>query len=305
MVGQLRITEATCSVRTVLPAAEPWLGRLWSARNRAHLWLFERTRLLPHLNLTSQVSVGGRVFKIPVKQGIRLYAIDVEPWLDGVIRRLTAARAGSFVDVGANLGQTLLKVKAVVQQARYFGFEPNPRCYCYLSDVIALNALPACKIYPFALGQAPAVVELFQSSAADPSASIVEGFRPDEHYSSRQFATVFPGDQVLGGAEIDAISVIKIDVEGAERDVLLGLAGTIDRHRPSIICEVLPVYDEHTGNGAFRLARQREIESFLRQRNYTIQRVGADGQLIRIQEIGIHDDLGLCNYVFAPVERPA
>jgi len=259
--------------------------------------------VLRQINLTTHVEVGGRVFRIPLTQGLRLPAAD-EPWLDVIIRRLLAARSGSFIDVGANLGQTLLKVKAVASDASYFGFEPNPRCYCYLTDLISMNRLHACAIYPCALGEAPRIVELFQSSPADPAASIVDGFRAEDFYSSRQFVTVFPGDQVLDDGRARDISTIKIDVEGAERDVLIGLTRTVDSHRPFIICEVLPVYDVATDNGRFRLTRQKEIEAFLRERRYSIHRIGADAGLTKLTEFGVHGDLSSCNYVFVPAERP-
>jgi FkbM family methyltransferase len=284
--------------------AAPWLRRLWLARDRLHLALLDRAKLLPRLNLTFQVRVGERRFRVPVTQGIRLHP-DLEPWLDLLLRKVLTARPGGFVDVGANLGQTLLKVKALFPAVDYSGFEPNPRCYCYVKDLIALNELPACRIYPFALGEAPAVVELFQSSDVDQAASVVEGFRSADHYSSRQFATVFPGDQVLRDGGMNDVSTIKIDVEGAERDVLLGLTSTIDRDRPFIICEVLPVYDASSDIGQFRLSRQREIEAFLRQRNYSIQRVGEDAKLTRVEEFGVHGDLTACNYLFSPIERGA
>jgi len=277
---------------------------LKSARGRLHVSFLARAKLLPHLNLTIRTQVGGRSFRVPVKEGIRLDAGNLEPWLDELIRRLMTVRPGSFVDVGVNLGQTLLKVKAVAPDVRYFGFEPNPRCYCYVSDLVTLNSLPACKVYPFALGEKPGIVQLFQSSAADQAASVVEGFRPDEHYSFRQFATVFPGDDVLGATGKGEISTIKIDVEGAERDVIKGLTTTIDRDRPFIICEVLPVYDDNSVIGQFRLERQREIEAFLRQRRYSIQRIGPDAFPTKLDEFGIHGDLSACNYLFAPVERP-
>ncbi len=289
--------------RAVLQGVEPWLNRWSSARGRVQVWLLERARLLPHLNLTVTIQVGGQHFRVPVREGTRLSTSDVEPWMDRVLGRLIALRSGCFVDVGVNLGQTLLKLKAAGPEITYIGFEPNPRCYCYVKDVVALNQLQRCTIYPFALGEKPAVVQLFQSSAADPSASLVEGFRPEDHYSSRQFATVFPGDMVLADSDHQEISIIKIDVEGAERDVLKGLTQTIERHRPFIICEVLPVYDQTSANGQFRLARQKEIEIFLRERRYSIQRVDANGGLTSIAEFGVHSDLSSCNYVLAPLER--
>ncbi|HXU63834.1 MAG TPA: FkbM family methyltransferase [Polyangia bacterium] len=285
----------------MLRAIEPLLNRRSSSREKM-LWLLERAHLLRHVNLTVHHDVAGRSFRIPVKDG--LHAMDAEPWMDKLIARLLSIRPGGFVDVGVNLGQTLMKLKAVAPDAPYFGFEPNPRCYCYVSDLIALNDLRDCKVYPVALGERPEIVQLFQGSAADAGASLVEGFRREDHYSSRQFVTVFPGDQILGGRASQQLSIVKIDVEGGEREVIKGMAATIDRDRPFIICEVLPVYDTSDSIGKMRLERQKEIEDFLRKRQYSIQRVDDEARLTKVSEFGIHSQLSDSNYVFAPAERP-
>lgn len=269
----------------------------------ATLAMLSRARVLPHLNFAVDHEVSGRKFRIPVQDGLRALDGDLEPWMDITISRVMRARPGAFVDVGVNLGQTLMKLKALAPAAEYIGFEPNPRCACYVADLIAMNGLHGCRVYPFALGESPEVVQLFQKCAADAGASVVAGFRRESDYSSRQFVTVFPGDQVLRDIPRGDISTIKIDVEGAERDVLLGLAATVEAHRPFIICEVLPVYNLTDDIGKMRLSRQREIEAFLKSRDYQIHRVRPNGSLVSVAEFGIHSDLSACNYVFAPAER--
>ena len=53
------------------------------------------------------------------------------------------------------------------------------------------------------------------------------------------------GDEALTELGISLISVIKIDVEGAELQVLRGLSGTLRSARPPVIFEVLPKFYGH------------------------------------------------------------
>jgi len=253
-----------------------------------------RTFISPDQRLRSQ---GVQLKFNPIVENLRGQRVVVVD--DSIVRGTTTPRIVSLLrDAGAREVHVRVTSPPIVHPC-YLGVD-----MATYADLIAANNLHACQIYPFALGQRPTVVQLFQSSATDQAASVVEGFRPAEHYSSRQFATVFPGDDVLGAEHQEDISVIKIDVEGAERDVVTGLAATIDRHRPFIICEVLPVYDTSSGNGQFRLARQKDIQTFRREHHYRIHRVrSSDASLTAIEEFGVHADMSLCNYVFSPLER--
>ena len=47
-------------------------------------------------------------------------------------------------------------------------------------------------------------------------------------------------DNVLSRIRIDALSFIKIDVEGGEHDVLRGASETLKRFRPKVVCETTP-----------------------------------------------------------------
>jgi hypothetical protein len=96
---------------------------------------------------------------------------------------------------------------------------------------------------------------------------------------------------------------MKIDVEGGELDVLNGFRRTVQRDRPLIVCEVLPVYDPTSPIGAFRLERQGRLESLFEELDYDIARVGAHG-LEPVDSFGIHGDLSLVNYVLSPRAGP-
>ena len=65
---------------------------------------------LPGMLSAASASVGGRTFLKPKVQGVMCEI--AEPWVVDLLARLLPAKAGAFLDVGVNLGQTLLAVKA-------------------------------------------------------------------------------------------------------------------------------------------------------------------------------------------------
>ena len=54
-----------------------------------------------------------------------------EPWMLQNLVQIAEQAEGTFVDVGVNLGQTLLAVKSIGEDWDYLGFEPNPCCLFY------------------------------------------------------------------------------------------------------------------------------------------------------------------------------
>jgi FkbM family methyltransferase len=216
-----------------------------------------------------------------------------------VLRNLFELRKGAVVDVGVNLGQTLLKVKAIDPEREYIGFEPNPSCVSYAEKLIAANELKNCKLAPVGVSQKAGMVtlDLFYGTDEDSSASIVPGFRPDQNVSFRKNVAVLSYDELPEGF-IPETAVIKIDVEGAELEVLRGLLPVIERDSPFIVMEILPCYSEERRG---RLERQEQVEALLRHSDYVLFRIGQS--LSHVKTIGIHGDMSLCDYVACPSER--
>jgi hypothetical protein len=90
-------------------------------------------RLLMPFNIQVPVTVNGVKFKGIIMQGVGGSNFDLsEPWMVDALRRLLFLRPGAaFVDVGVNIGQTLLKLKSLAPDIVYVGFEPNPFCALY------------------------------------------------------------------------------------------------------------------------------------------------------------------------------
>ncbi len=236
---------------------------------------------------------------IPVLSGLGLEHLEAhEPWLSALCPALLR-RAGAVVDVGVNIGQTLLTVKGIDRDRQYIGFEPNPRCCAYVQQLIRANAFDACTLVPAGLAARAGVARLMLSTDADSAATIVPGFRAASHHAREQTVVVVNGDEALAAVDAGAIAAIKIDVEGAELEALRGLEGTLARHRPVVVCEILPVYDVDTAVGRFRLERQRAVEALLGRLGYQMFRIGADGTVSALAAIEPHADLARTNYLFA------
>ncbi len=273
-----------------------------------NMWLIRtlrRLRILDGLNLILTLWIDGKRIRVPFMNGVAMAGIE-EPWMLELLRRFLARTKGTFIDVGVNVGQTLVQVKCVDPTRQYIGFEPNPVCVSYVTELIRCNHFDACTIIPAALHRKDGllILDLYHDYPADGTASVVEGFRAQRAVARKICVPAYCYKTVAAGLPPFEIGVVKIDVEGAELDVLLGLQDAIQRDRPVLLIEVLPVY---ASANICRLQRQEELEKLLHSWCYVLLRVKKDGKRLSgfdyIYSIGIHGDLTRCDYVAVPSEE--
>ena len=138
-------------------------------------------------------------------------------------RRLPHWRARVILDVGANVGQSALGFAAALPEAIIHSFEPFPDSFRKL----ALNTahLPNVMTHKLGLGSADAVMLMsvgpnstknYLISAADPALTTVE-------------VEIRQGAALLDALAIPNVSYLKIDTEGHDLDVLMGLKTALRR----------------------------------------------------------------------------
>ncbi len=149
------------------------------------------------------------------------------------LRALMAAvlRPGhSCVDVGAHAGAVLADAVRLAPGGRHHAFEPLPQMAAALAA-----RFPAVDVHRLALSDTAGTRE-FVHMVDDPGWSgFVERPTPGGQSAERLVVQTARLDDVLPpDATVD---FLKVDVEGAELEVLRGAVQTLERHRPVVVLE--------------------------------------------------------------------
>jgi FkbM family methyltransferase len=239
--------------------------------------ILKKLRLLNIFNVSKKILYARHKINIPVLGGLGYPNLYLKPnWLYLLVNELFVSDGLTFVDVGANIGQTLLSVKTAKNQINYIGFEPAISCCYYLKELIRVNDFQDCHIYNFALSNKLGQIFLERNNDADPTASIVEKLRPE--FFTLKDSVISLNLDVL--ALDESINCVKIDIEGAELEALLGMENLIRKNRPYIICEVLDSFSDEVFE--FTQKRAFEVCSFLKALDYSIIQLVQDETTERI-----------------------
>lgn len=230
----------------------------------------------PHFNL----SLNNKKFKVPLisnfgEPNIRLK--DNYSWLTQVFQSLKLPADTDFLDIGANVGQTLLVFRSLYEN-QYWGFEPNANCNFYLGKLIKENGFKKVSILPVGLAARNVVAKFYLQHEFDTGASIVDNLRPGAYQPEQVlYVPVFSLDELQ--LTVNPISLIKIDVEGAELEVISGMSETIQKNQPAILCEVL---DYHSAESREMVQnRANQLVELIKKLHYKIYRiVNADNKIV-------------------------
>lgn len=262
-----------------------------------------------HVNFTRSVTFNNKNFKIPVINNIGLpnFTIEDDDWFFQLVKSMQMPEGSSFIDVGVNVGQSLIAFRSY-RSNPYYGFEPSPHCAFYLNKLIKMNNLEDVHLLPVGLSSSAEILKFYCKTGADSSATMVGELRPDYYRPEDiSYVPVFPFDD-LDLNNISNISFIKIDVEGAELEVLTGLKKTLEKHNPVITCEVL---DCHKAASNLDVLQERasKLVELVKSLNYTIYRIKPEKGLNfdKIEEIILkqYDSQSqyLNDYLFLPSTR--
>lgn len=135
------------------------------------------------------------------------------------------------LDVGANIGtHTLFFAQKIAPSGMVWAFEPQRVSFQILCGNMALNSLPNVQALNVAVSDQTGQV-------------IVPNLDPTQNYN---FGGLSLKDQTQGqrmpvitidSLELPKCSLIKVDVEGAELQVLQGAAKTVEAHQPILFVE--------------------------------------------------------------------
>lgn len=144
-----------------------------------------------------------------------------------------------FWDVGTNIGLYSIIVAKNYPTCRVFSFEPEIESFNRLKQNIKLNSLNNITPLNYALGDKEDKVQLTKAAHFSNGNHSILSPNKIEAGSSYQEITVHRGEDIISEGDVEIPSIIKVDVEGFEFNVLKGLGNIlINKDCIGIICEV-------------------------------------------------------------------
>lgn len=199
------------------------------------------------------------------------------------------------VDVGANHGMWMLALsRAAGAEGRVYSFEPVPFTFGVLSAVARRNRLGNVSLVNKGCSDQAAAMEMTVPLQRSGSSDDLQA-----HLSQRRSAgeaeksvtvscEITTLDTALAGVE--GVTLLKLDIEGAELLALRGAAELIARERPAIVCEVDAEFLQGFGQ------EPGDVIDFLDQRDYKPYRYDAGAR--RLEQVADPARIGHANVVF-------
>jgi FkbM family methyltransferase len=168
-------------------------------------------------------------------RGVYVFRDSLEPELEQLERLLVPG--GVFVDVGGNTG--IFTVKA----AQFFrangggtvvAYEPLPEMLGELNSNVHLNGFDNVRLRSFCLGSQPGTTDFWINFNRLASSGLVHR----DPQAVRRSVLVLRFDDVFPLEALNRLDYVKIDVEGAEDQVLAGARATLKKFRPIVQFEI-------------------------------------------------------------------
>lgn len=143
------------------------------------------------------------------------------------------------LDIGANIGTISLVLHHLLPDGHVHAFEPSAHNLAHLRTNIAMNGADNVSVHPYALSDSRGVATLSYQPGFSGGAFISDHVQEYE----TEVVTTMPLDEWVDEAGLDRLDLIKLDVEGAELQVLAGAQRTLARFRSTLdlIVECNPI----------------------------------------------------------------
>jgi FkbM family methyltransferase len=190
---------------------------------------------------------------------------------DDILEQFCPKTGDTVIDVGAAFGfYTIMASKGVGQQGRVVAIEAQPDSFDMLNKNIKLNKLTNIIALNYAVYSGKTKVKLYSTY------SIIQE-RAGQSLQSYIEVSADTLDNLLREAGIDEVNWIKIDVEGAELDVLKGAVGILSRsmdisilvevHSPDLVKPILDLCESYKFRVEFEKTYENESSHILLKKN--------------------------------------
>lgn len=134
--------------------------------------------------------------------------------------------SGNYLDIGANVGNHSIYFSLFCKSTTVYSYEPHPQIFNVLSNNIKKNDISNIQAINCGLGSKEEKLKMSKIDLKNCGSTKIE-------QNGEETVLV----KTLDSFNLDNIVVMKIDVEGFEKEVLLGSIKTIKKNYPMIIIE--------------------------------------------------------------------
>lgn len=170
------------------------------------------------------------------------------------------------LDIGGNIGlQSIRMSKSVGENGKIFAFEPLTHLQEKFSRNIKLNKADNVKLFPYALSNIESEADFHINKGNWNQGTF--NISNNQEGTEIQHVIIKVADEIPNIKALNSLDLVKIDVEGYEYQVLLGLKQTINKHKPRIIFEYDSNYWQANGQSI------NECFGFLSGLGYTLYQI--------------------------------
>jgi FkbM family methyltransferase len=174
-----------------------------------------------------------------------------------------------IVDVGANRGQFALVARKIFPKAKIQSFEPLAEPVQVFKRIFEQD--PNTTIYPFAIGPTKMTSTIHitnddDSSSMLPITKMQSGMFPGAAEKEIRQVMVYPLSELIDPASIPFASLLKIDVQGYELDVLQGCEDILEKFSYLYVeCSFIELYEGQ--------ALAHQIIAWLQERGFILSSI--------------------------------
>jgi FkbM family methyltransferase len=195
------------------------------------------------------------------------------------------------LDIGANIGyMSFFFSQCVGASGKVYAFEPEQKNHQALLDNIALNKSHNIVIQRLAATDIAKTLKLYLAQDNFGAHSTV--FNDETLTENYEEILGIPLDTFVQEKQIDKITLVKIDVEGAEYEVLQGMKQILKQQRPVLIVELNDALQRKRG-----LSFTAISEELNKQYDYQVFSTTESGKLVEPQKHEFE------NSIFIPTEK--
>lgn len=158
-------------------------------------------------------------FQIGYQNKTEFQILKNEIFIDQIYKTDIKKDSPVIFDIGSHIGLSIIYFKQQYPNSNITGFEPNPNVFHILEDNIKGNSIKNVQLHNIALGKDEEKRSLYIDNSGNNCFS-TSSFSKDAWNGKQSSIPITVQTQKLSKYIVEKVDILKIDVEGAENEII-------------------------------------------------------------------------------------